>query len=659
MFVQVKLLNGFPKKLLYAVPSSWQDVPAIGSLVHVPLRTAIVPAMVIEHHAHIPHNERTFVIKELHARDPLPDDQHYLSFIQNVSAYYHIEPYSCIRRIRHFLIHEEESDIPLLQVPPESTASLQVKLTDEQQNVCNQLLPLLEKNAYASVLLHGVTGSGKTEIYKQLIMQAYAQGKSIILLLPEVSLALQFERILRAQLPASITIASFHSATRITQKKNLWQVLRSGQPQLIIGVHLPILLPVGNLGLIIVDEEHECGYQEKKHPRINSKEAALLRAQQYRIPIILGSATPSVSSLYNVQQRNWLYVELKQRYRGTFPTIKTVFLTEKKRRRNFWISQELDDALGQRLAAHEQTIIFLNRRGFSFFVQCSACSHIPHCTACSVSLTYHENNVLSCHYCGQSQEQPPFCLSCKADESHLLKKGIGTQQVVNIIQRLYPAARIGRADLDVSSHKKLWQKTITDFEAGNLDILVGTQTITKGFHFPRVTLVGILWADVNLNFPTYNASETTMQQLLQVAGRAGRQSEKSDVIVQAMAPHELFDLLHETAYLQFFEQEMASRTGACYPPYSRLYEVEVRHPQEHAVEDDAISIVTELQQLSKNIPDIRILGPSRPPVHKIKNICMRKIYIKGPSATQIGRLLEQIRQHTYQSTFFITPNPIY
>lgn len=656
MYVRVKLLNGFHETLLYAVPASWQEIPAIGSLVQVPLRTQIVPAIILAHHRSIPHTDRGFAIKEIHARDTLPEDKNYLPFIQALSRYYHLEPYSCVRRIRHFLAQQEEREIPLL--PEVSDAPTEVVLTDEQTAACNQLLPLLSAGAYAPALLHGVTGSGKTEIYKQLISTAHAHGKSTILLLPEVSLALQFERILRAQLPPTITISSFHSGTRIAHKKDLWQLLRSQKPQLIIGVHLPILLPVSNLGLIIVDEEHECGYQEKKHPRINSKEAALLRARQCNIPIVLGSATPSVNSLYNVKQRNWLHIELKKRFRGAFPTIKTVFLKEKTKRRNFWISNELDQAIGNRLTAREQIIIFLNRRGFSFFVQCDSCSHIPHCEACSVSLTLHDNNMLSCHYCGHSQEQPRFCLSCKADESHLLKKGIGTQQVVNILQKLYPTARIGRADLDVSSHKKLWQKTLVDFEAGNLDILVGTQTITKGFHFPRVTLVGILWADINLNFPSYMATETTVQQLIQVAGRAGRQSEKSDVIVQAMASHPLFDLLDETAYLQFFEQELESRIMASYPPYARLYELEVRHPQEHVVEADACHLVAELQRIT-GTAEIQILGPSRPPVHKIKNICMRKIYLKGHSTQQISSLLDHIKADTYQSTIFITPNPIY
>lgn len=660
MFVQVKLLNGFPKPLLYAVPESWQDVPAIGSLVHVPLRAQIVPAMVMSHHESIPSSERTFLVKQVHSRDTLPEDKNYLPFIQKLSTYYHIEPYSCIKRIRHFLSHEEEEKEAMLFTPKHETTDMQVvQLTDEQQLACNRLLPLLEHSTYSPVLLHGVTGSGKTEIYKMLILQAIKQGKSIMLLLPEVSLALQFERLLRAQLPQSLGISSFHSATRIAHKKELWQKVRAHHPQLIIGVHLPTLLPVGNLGLIIVDEEHECGYQEKKYPRINSKEAALLRAQQYNIPIVLGSATPSVSSLYNVEHRNWLYITLKERYRGSFPSIQTVYLTEKNKRRTFWISQELDQAVADRLSKHEQIIIFLNRRGFSFFVQCALCSFIPRCSACSVSLTYHENNILSCHYCGHSQAQPPFCLGCKADESHLLKKGIGTQQVVSILQKLHPTARIGRADLDVSSHKKLWHNTIADFEAGNLDILVGTQTITKGFHFPRVTLVGILWADVNLNFPTYNASEVTMQQLLQVAGRAGRHSKKSDVIVQAMAEHALFDLLHETDYLQFFQQEMESRMAAFYPPCARLYEIEVRHCLESIVEDDAQTVVFLLQQHAKIMSNLQILGPSRPPVHKIKNMCIRKIYIKAQSTQLIDVLITKINFEALQSTLFITPNPIY
>lgn len=315
-----------------------------------------------------------------------------------------------------------------------------------------------------------------------------------LLSLPEVSLALEFEQRLRKEFSETIPLFSFHSATSAKNKKIVWQQLLDGKPVVIIGVHLPVLMPIANLGLIIIDEEHEVGYQEKKHPKINTKEAALWRAKIAQIPILLGSATPSLATLYNVKTRGWDIFHLHQRFAGSFPQIKTVSLLEKKeRRKNFWITQELSQALTTCLQKKEQAIIFLNRRGFSFFVQCKNCSFVFSCLNCSVSLTLHKDNLLICHYCGISCAQPTVCTQCKASADSLLKKGIGTQQVVSILQSLFPYARIGRADLDATSKKKHWQQTMADFSQGKLDILVGTQTITKGYHFPNVTLVGIIW----------------------------------------------------------------------------------------------------------------------------------------------------------------------
>jgi len=320
-----------------------------------------------------------------------------------------------------------------------------------------------------------------------------------------------------------------------------------------------MILPIANLGLVIVDEEHESGYQEKKHPKINTKDAAIIRSNMTGCPIILGSATPSISSLFNVKTKKWKFFQLKKRFAGTFPKIRTVFLNTKKFRKNFWISKELEDAIREKIASKEQVIIFLNRRGFSFFVQCKNCSFIFQCQNCSVSLTLHKDKRLTCHYCQYAIFQPERCPECKKHEKQFIKKGIGTQQVVTIIEELFPAAKIARADLDTTIRKKLWSQTIHDFEQGNIDILVGTQTITKGFHFPNVTLVGILWADLNLHFPIFNATETTLQQLIQVAGRAGRQHNESEVIVQTMSNHPVFNYLNETDYLKFYSSEIEKK----------------------------------------------------------------------------------------------------
>lgn len=654
MYIQVRLLKGYAQPLLYQAPPEWAEKKVVGQLVRVPFRNGTQAALVIEQLAERP-AYATYAIKEVIGFEQFPQDEKYQQFIAQLAAYYQIEPLHCIGRIQQFL---SEKEAPELDAPEENApASQEVLLTQEQEAVVSFLTPHIKAGIYAPTVLHGVTGSGKTEVYKKLIAQAVHALKTAILLLPEVTLALRFETILRAQMP-HITIYGFHSGTSIKNKRLLWQALLSGQPCLIIGVHLPMLLPIANLGVIIIDEEHEVGYQEKKHPKINSKEAALMRAKLYGIPIVLGSATPSINTLYNVQTKGWHLFELKQRFAGAFPKVQIVQLRDHKQRRNFWISRPLEDAIKDRLAKKEQTIIFINRRGFSFFVQCKECSYVFSCRNCSVSLTLHSDNQLVCHYCAVHSLLPPTCPQCKKDESNFIKKGIGTQQVVTILEKLFPFARIARADLDTTTKKKVWQQIMHDFQHGNLDILVGTQTITKGFHFPHVTLVGILWADLNLNFPIYNAAETTLQQLIQVAGRAGRARLDSHVIVQSMVDHPIFNYMNEIDYLRFYESEAENRQAMRYPPFGRFVEIELKHSDEKTIDREAQQIMQQLITLrTKHNLTMQILGPAKPPVFKIKNIESRKIYIKGESIAHIIRLYQTINHSQFTSHIYFTPNP--
>lgn len=654
MFIQVKLLNGFPEPLLYQVPDHWPQNNLTGALVSVPLKARVESALVVEQFVSKPAHV-TFAVKEALALETFPDDKHYVSFIRQLGAYYCIDPIHLIKRIRHFI---EQKEVAIDATPLEQE-SVQIRmLTNEQQAVTDFVCSAISAGSYTPTLLHGVTGSGKTEVYKQLILKAIAEKKSALLLLPEVTLAIQFEQLLKAQLP-TVKLYGFHSGTSASSKKQVWQQLLNQEPVLIIGVHLPILLPIANLGVIIIDEEHEVGYQEKKHPKINTKEAALLRAKLQNVPILLGSATPSLSSLHNVKTKGWHFFELKKRFAGSFPSIKTVLLTDKKQRKNFWISKELEDAIKDRLAKKEQTIVFLNRRGFSFFVQCKACSFIFGCTSCSVSLTLHENNQLTCHYCAQSQRVPPACPTCKASEEQFLKKGVGTQQAVIILQKLFPHARIERADMDMTLKKKQWQETLKAMHKGEIDILVGTQTITKGYHFPKVTLVGIVWADLNLHFPIYNATEISLQQLIQVAGRAGRQSHGSLVIVQTMAEHSVFSYLNEIDYMRFYESEIQLRTEVNYPPLIRFAEIELRHTHEMIIESEAERLcLLGYDIIKKHALGITLLGPSKPPVFKIKNMHSRKLYLKGASLNQLIQFFNALQKNRGKVQLYFTPNPL-
>jgi primosomal protein N' (replication factor Y) len=714
MYIQVRLLQGYQQPLWYQIPDSITEPIAIDSIVQVPLRNQTLPAIVQRIQRIKP--AVSFEIKAVDQLMPFPADKHYSSFIKKLGEYHQLDPIYFIKRIAQFI--QEQPSLDTLAIAstrddreealgrkPEEAVGVDrasgggnsgnseekaqntghtsnIKLTQEQQQVTDFLRSALDAPAYTPTVLHGVTGSGKTEVYKELIAHAYNHGKTTLLLLPEVTLARAFEKRLRAELAllnSQIPLYSFHSATTVKEKKAAWQKLLSDQPMLIIGVHLPVLLPIPNLGLIIVDEEHEVGYQEKKHPKINSKDAAIMRAHSSGIPILLGSATPSLTTLYNVQKRGWHFFQLKNRFAGAFPTVQTVSLADKKDRKQFWISQQLYDAIKDRLQKKEQAIIFLNRRGYSFFVQCKECSFIFSCDTCSVSLTLHaqeSRDILSCHYCGFSQTQPSCCPSCK--KSEFIKKGIGTQQVVTILEKLFPAARIARADMDTTTKKKAWEQTMEQFVHGDIDILVGTQTITKGYDFPGVTLVGVLWADLNLHFPIFNAAETTLQQIIQVAGRAGRHSAESLVIVQTMTDHAIFDYLNEIDYPSFYQAELDTREFLGYPPCKRLVEIELKSSDEIAIEREAHDLVHALraaqelcaqfyaQQSSEQNSaqqrdqylNMQILGPARPPVHKIKSTHMRKIYIKGEQIAHILAIIKKVDTSKYSSSIYFVPNPV-
>lgn len=656
MFIRVRLLNGLPEPLWYSVPTDWQHSSLRGLIVQVPVRNRIVAALVVEQYAIKPTN-LSFELKDIHALEPLPADQHYMPFLETISAYYHVEKLHFIKRIHQFLFNKKENDVLIEKEKTQNTQS-NVLLTEEQKKVTDFLIPHITNNSFMPTVLHGVTGSGKTEIYKNLFLHALSLHKTSLLLLPEVTLAISFENRLKEELPDA-PLYGFHSGKTPKEKNIIWNNLKNNVPMILIGVHLPILLPIANLGVIVIDEEHDSGYQEKKHPKINSKDTALMRAQQMNIPIVLGSATPSISTLHNVKTKKWAFFQLKKRFSGILPTPQIVFLTENKNRKEFWISTKLETAIKDRLQKKEQTIIFINRRGVSFFVQCKGCTFIFRCTACSVSLTLHGDDRLICHYCGTNKLLPIACPECKKSADQFLKKGIGTQKMVSIVEKMFPLAVVARADLDTTTKKKVWQNTITDMMNGTIDILVGTQTITKGFHFPLVTLVGVVWADLQLNFPAYNAAEIALQQLIQVAGRAGRNHQESTVIIQAMADHELFKHLNEIDYLQFYGYEHAMREELGYPPHKRLAELELKHINEKLLDQETLHLVHFLHDHAEQKDlAVQILGPAQPPVSKIKEVHSRKIYLKAKNYSDISNLMKQIHKKRYSCSIYFTPNPV-
>jgi len=664
MFAKVKLIKGFSEPLFYKIPENWVLKPLIGTIIQVPLKKQILPAIIQEIHENLPLGIK-FEIKTAISIEPFPEDANYQEYIKKISALFFLKENYFYKRIKDFLFEKEKQSETEVDLKIDPTSEKQnIKPTEDQQKIIDAITPKIENPEYMPSLIHGVTGSGKTEIYKELILKALNNNKSVIFLIPEVSLSLQFQKIFKAKLPQNTKIFGFHSATKLSEKRMLWENIIQNKPCLIIGVHLPILLPISNLGLIIVDEEHEANFQEKKSPKLNSKIVAIYRANIYKIPIILGSATPSVSSIYNAKKNGWKTFELKKRFIGQFPTIQKVLLkTEKKQQRGsfFWISRELEEEIKLCLAKKEQALIFLNRRGYSFFILCKECGFIFECPNCSVSLTLHvekttNHESLNCHYCSYKKEIPHNCPKCKKNSSYFLRKGIGTQQVVYILGKLFPLAKIARADMDSTKKKREWQNTVNAFEKGEIDILVGTQTITKGYHFPNVTLVGILWGDSGLQFPKFNAIETNLQQLIQVAGRAGRSPKPSKVILQIIHENNIFNNLAEENYFKFYKDEIELRELTQYPPAGYLVQIEFKNISENKIDQDSSSFFNFLEQkIEKLNLSIQILGPSKPEIHKLQKIEIRLIYLKSKSYKNIQILLSNINLEKCSSSVFVNP----
>jgi primosomal protein N' (replication factor Y) len=653
VFVTVHLLNNFQKPLTYSVPVELQHKISRGALVEVPLRNYTVSAFV---EAVFFTHASQFKIRDILGVVEMPQDKNYNTFLERVAFYYQTPVLFFLKRMKSFLFQEEKKERKIF-VGADAVTSSAAIFTAEQQAVYSGIREHVAQQKYSTSVLHGVTGSGKTEIYNRLIQDILQKKQTVFFLVPEVSLALHFESILK-KMHGQAAVFGFHSASSALHKRKLWKALQAADSVIIVGVHLPVFLPVSNLGLIVVDEEHESGFQEKKHPKVHTRDMAILRAQLYNIPVLLGSATPSIATLWNVERRGWHFFELKKRFSGAFPEITIVSLQQKHKRKQFWISPELHRAIEVQLDKKEQTILFLNRRGMNFFVQCE-CGSIFSCTSCSVSLTVHEGDRLVCHYCGYQKAMPKNCHDCGAAEKDFIKKGIGTQRLVGMIQALYPQARVGRLDLDTVAKKKKGASVVEQMNNREIDILIGTQSVTKGYHFPGVTLVGIVWADLNMHFPMYNAVEATVQQLIQVAGRAGRQSEKSQVIIQCFDQHVAFDYLNEEKYLEFYEYEIKNRMKIGYPPVASLAEIEMRHTDQALLNSESQTVVDIMLDLvKKHNLSVTVLGPVPAVVSKIKSVYIQKIFLKSADRKEMIQLFQSVSQQEYASDLFFTLNPV-
>ncbi len=466
--------------------------------------------------------------------------------------------------------------------------------------------PTADRRPPASTfLLHGVTGSGKTEVYLQAIAHALSQGQGAIVLVPEISLTPQTVERFKARFssgPQKTLVAVLHSHLSAGERHDEWHKIRQGRARIVIGARSAIFAPVEPLGLVIVDEEHEHTYKQEEAPRYHARDVAIVRGQMEGAVVVLGSATPSLESYYNCKQGKYALLDLPERVDNQkLPHVRVVDMRQAARggKGPPLFSPQLKEAITQRLERKEQTILFLNRRGYSTSLQCPLCGYVAACPNCSLSLTYHRpEQRLRCHLCGHSEPVPAVCPQPKCKNPAIRFAGTGTQKVEETLGKLFPHARVKRMDADVMKRKDDYRKVLGDFRTGKIDILIGTQMIAKGLHFPNVTLVGIIYADLALHQPDFRAGERTFQLLTQVAGRAGRGDIEGEVFVQAFTPfHPAIQYARRHDFVGFYDQELEFREQLKYPPVSRVALLTLKGRNEEKVKFSAEHVRRELDQL--------------------------------------------------------------
>ena len=493
-------------------------------------------------------------------------------------------------------------------------------------------------------LLHGVTSSGKTEVYTRLIQDVLDSGKQVLFLLPEIALTTQI--ITRLQNYFGNQISVFHSKYSMNERVEVWNnvLTKKTKAQIILGARSSIFLPFSNLGLIVVDEEHETSYKQfEPSPRYNARDTAIVLANMHKAKILLGSATPSLESYYNAHENKYGLVEMTRRFGNVqLPEIQLVDIKEKSRKREMkgHFSDTLLKQIQEALDEKEQVILFQNRRGYSPIVECKTCGTSPQCPNCDVSLTYHKfRNELRCHYCNYQRAMPNSCGACGSNQ--LDTKGFGTEQIELELKEMFPDHSIGRMDLDTTRGKYGYQRIIGAFEAREIDILVGTQMLSKGLDFANVSLVGILNADTMLNFPDFRAHERAFQLMVQVSGRAGRSKKRGKVMIQTYNPyHQILQQVSTTSYLEMFKEQLQDRWQFHYPPYYRLIKITLKHKDYQKVDAGINWLVKALQ----NVFHENVLGPAAPAVSRIRNQYIKNLVVKIPPKQSIGKTKTQIRK---------------
>ena len=527
-------------------------------------------------------------------------------------------------------------------------------LSDVQQDAFNKIqFSFLGKNV---TLLHGVTSSGKTEIYIHLIRQALEKKQQVLYLLPEIALTVQIMQ--RLQHVFGNRLGIYHSKYSDAERVEIWQKQLSPHPyDVILGARSAVFLPFQNLGLVIIDEEHETSYkQQDPMPRYHARSAAIVLAQMFGAKTLLGTATPSMETYYNAKTGKYGLVEIFQRYKGIeLPEIQVVDVKDLQHRKmmNGPFSPILLNKVREALEHGEQAILFQNRRGYAPVIECKQCGWVPHCQHCDVSLTLHRNlNQLTCHYCGYTYQVPTECPACGCKE--LRTKGYGTEKIEAEVQDIFPEARIARMDLDTTRSRSAYERIISDFASGRTNLLIGTQMISKGLDFDKVSVVGILNADSMLNYPDFRAYEHAFMMMAQVSGRAGRKGKRGLVILQTKSPDlPIIQQVVRHDYAAHYQSLIVERQQFHYPPYYRLVYVYLKHKQDWVVDTAAVEMASRLRQWF----GARLLGPDKPAVAKVKSLSIRKLVLKlelGINMGDVRKYLALAQQQMLQDKRYVS-----
>ena len=541
-------------------------------------------------------------------------------------------------------------------------------LADFQQNALLEIeLAFNEKDV---CLLHGVTSSGKTELYIKLIEQQLKKEKQVLYLLPEIALTTQIIKRLQKHFGDKVGIT--HSHLNNGERVEVWKAVQEKdkdktQYPVMLGARSALFLPFNNLGLIIVDEEHDSSFkQHQPAPRYHARDSAIYLAHLHKAKVLLGSATPCVESYFNAKTGKYALVEMFTRFSGiALPKIQTIDIRKAhlKKQMTKQFAPKMLSSIIETLESGKQVILFQNRRGYSPVLSCGTCAHTPNCNSCDVSLTYHKwNKHLKCHYCGYTEQVPDFCPSCSAKD--FSDKGFGTEQIEESLRDLLPTYVTKRMDYDTTRGKNAHQQIITDFEQGRIDVLVGTQMVTKGLDFDNVALVGILNADSMLHFPDFRAYERAFQLMMQVAGRAGRKGQRGQVLIQTYdEDHEMFGLLKSNDYTGFIRQQIQERKLFSYPPYNRLVGITLKHKNQRKLDETANALVV----LMRKSFGARVLGPEYPAISKIRNYYHKNVLLKIEHEASISEakiilhtIVEKMKNHPHHKSirFILDVDPI-